>query len=411
MKGTVVKRESIEISAADYQLYWRDSEVPVLSKIKFGISYLNTTIRSLPPTSDQVSDSNWHEFDLLTGTENNGIYLGCLPHKQILREIARRFSLVPGDRKGLIVACVDYFELAGSGTFTEVATPSEFAEHNIDHHQLIMHDFNGGNGINHKLVLETLAKIKEYRDQQLPVYIHCKAGRSRSGLVAVLAVMQEMRSSDIIEIKQQGAQITLVHDHIKRLRKQLDVGKGKLQVGQDIVSNYFNIGEQSFTKPGYASATEETPSAYFKSAKFVSKVVQTNGFKSLMMYLAKNTSNDKACVQAISEFFDNLLIRGDASLYSQLFEAAFYNDKKREDGLSKFINSKPWHEAVERFTGIDDGRVERRRICMGLYDDIDKLIPKSIKAQLKAATKSTTPLEEVVRPTASAASGAGRVVT
>ena len=85
----------------------------------------------------------------------------------------------------MIVSCNEYSELGGDGILGGIVTPEEWK--GIDHHLLPWPDFSVH--IKDSLLLQTLDKMRLYVQQNRSIYLHCKAGRARSLMLAILHLL------------------------------------------------------------------------------------------------------------------------------------------------------------------------------------------------------------------------------
>ncbi len=365
----------LQITQSEYAPYWQTPCVSILKAARFGATYLNTTIRSTTPANEQERRDNaeWNSFDVLAGQVRNGIYLGCLPHTEMLSSLLGDYfpSLAQGQR-GLVVSCNDYFELAGSGALKTIVSPNQWRDNGVEHHHMLMTDFTAG--ISPPLVVEALAKIKSYRDQGLPVYLHCKAGRARSGMLAVLAIIQENPAQFCCYAADGVFDVNATYDKayasLVGARKQVTVGQDKADVAKAVLAQYFDPISQQFATPSYDAGDNTNPASHLQSAAFSKYLVQSSSYKSLMTYLSLDASASSKRTACILDFIQRL-VHGDTTCLGQLEEIAQSKDGERQDGLFAFSNANPWRESFTRGLGFaPSGKQERHALCCNLRDTV-----------------------------------------
>ena len=89
---------------------------------------------------------------------------------------------------GLVVSVVDYNEFVAypEPVVRPVVSPRHWKEKNVDHILLPMSDFKAN--ASNASIIATVKAMREYIQSGKAVYIHCKAGRSRSALLCAIYI-------------------------------------------------------------------------------------------------------------------------------------------------------------------------------------------------------------------------------
>jgi hypothetical protein len=124
-----------------------------------------------------------------------GLFLGVIPTKSSF--VGKFFSNTsddimqnikktnPNRPLGLIVSIVEPDELASKGFLgITMVSPLDWAAKNIKHTLVEMRDFSAD--VDHKKVITAILQMKETIEAGQSVYVHCKAGRSRSAMLCAI---------------------------------------------------------------------------------------------------------------------------------------------------------------------------------------------------------------------------------
>lgn len=121
-------------------------------------------------------------------------------------------------------------------------------------------------------------------------YIHCKAGRARSGMILLIyASWVKMKNMDITTITDTiiGNTMNDIIQNMKFWRKQVDIGSNKLLKAQEILK------ELLYNKNSITRVYPDNAIDYLMSDLFKNDVSQLSSFKKLLTYLAtlRDTQN------------------------------------------------------------------------------------------------------------------------
>ena len=169
-----------------------------------------------------------------------GLFLGVIPTQStiagtffsntpdsIIKDITQKNPEKP---LGLVVSIVEPDELAGAGfAGITMVSPQDWLANDIKHTLVNMRDFSAD--VDHKTVIQTILKIKEAIDNHQSVYIHCKAGRSRSAMLCAIFL------TVFIDNPMTQQKYTLPESilFLKNARKQLLIDRRKFSLAQKII--------------------------------------------------------------------------------------------------------------------------------------------------------------------------------
>ena len=110
-----------------------------------------------------------------------------------------------------------------------MVSPQDWLANDIKHTLVNMRDFSAD--VDHKTVIQTILKIKEAIDNHQSVYIHCKAGRSRSAMLCAIFL------TVFIDNPMTQQKYTLPESilFLKNARKQLLIDRRKFSLAQKII--------------------------------------------------------------------------------------------------------------------------------------------------------------------------------
>ncbi|MBA3536796.1 MAG: dual specificity protein phosphatase family protein [Tatlockia sp.] len=267
------------MSKSDYLSFFSLPEIGISDKVFFGVSHFFNRAKV------RVGCENYDE--ILHNSNNNGrLLLGQLPVDTFITDLLKELST-----KGLIVSCIEPYEGAGSSTVIDVIKPFAWQPAGIDHYHLPFIDFS--DEVNPVLALEALAKILEVYQDGGTVYIHCKAGRSRSPLIATLfmAILElKVNNQRKYDEETLGRLLRRKIAKLTTQRPQTSIDEEKINQGVKILKLYLQ-------NPALNLDLEE---AYTQSPGFFAKLTQAPHFKALW-YFAYNNSQYLACMQTIMD--------------------------------------------------------------------------------------------------------------
>lgn len=122
-----------------------------------------------------VQPSRWRWY---TRVDEN-LLLGALPFKSMVAELR-------AENVGGIVCCTEDFETKAA---YKGMGPTEWQDEQIHFHHVPMQDFTGS--ASRKNLHDAVGFIDRLAQQGRTVYVHCKAGRTRSATVAVCFLMHK----------------------------------------------------------------------------------------------------------------------------------------------------------------------------------------------------------------------------
>ena len=217
----------------------------------------------------------------------------------------------------LIVSVVESFELAGNGLIDKKTYPlEEWSKQGVRHVHLNMSDFSAK--VNYHEVAEVVKLMREYIEGGSSVYIHCKAGRSRSVMVCAIYLSVYGDGENLLP----GSKLEQVIDYITAKRKQVKMGLGKQEAIKQIVAQYEELLPKTSASTDYVNRAE-----YLASMAAKRQICKLLSFKALKIYAQqiqyeKFLSSMRNCkrTQYITELFDKILNANDDTWYVELEE-------------------------------------------------------------------------------------------
>lgn len=161
-----------------------------------------------------VATNGWDWWNQISiPSSNEKIFLGALP-------ISRKFAsndlttLTTEHNIGAVLSVVEPFEMNSPGSVLTPITANQWRHNGVQHKQLPTEDFKT---MSLDAIEDGVEFIRKCVKQELPVYIHCKAGRGRSALVLTCYL-----------IKYHGFTAEDAIKHIQKDRPQAKLEKAKL---------------------------------------------------------------------------------------------------------------------------------------------------------------------------------------
>lgn len=277
--------------------YYEINKPSVIKTSAYGISDKYNDAK----TSELLKDAP-RDYDLIA----HGIYLGRIP--------TDTFEL-PDVSVKLIISVVESFELAGNGLIGKNTYPlEEWAKQGIRHVHLNMPDFSAK--VNYQEVAEIIKLMREYIEGGSSVYVHCKAGRSRSAMVCA-GYLSVYGDGNNLPPQSDFEQVV---SYIKAKRSQVKMGLGKQEAIKKIVAQYEALLSKNLASTDYANQAE-----YLASAAAKNQICNLTSFKKLKIYAQqvqyeKTLSFMRTCYRTeyIQELFDKILNANDDAWYIEL---------------------------------------------------------------------------------------------
>uniref|UniRef100_A0A0N5CA69 Phosphatidylglycerophosphatase and protein-tyrosine phosphatase 1 n=1 Tax=Strongyloides papillosus TaxID=174720 RepID=A0A0N5CA69_STREA len=110
---------------------------------------------------------------------DDGLILGALPFKSMVEDLKK-------ENVGGVVCCTEPFELAISYNSMD---GDDWTKENIKFHNVPMTDFIGTTS--RKNIVDAVSFIEEVNNEGKSVYVHCKAGRTRSATIAMCYLVKK----------------------------------------------------------------------------------------------------------------------------------------------------------------------------------------------------------------------------
>jgi hypothetical protein len=283
---------------SDYLSFFSLPEIGISDKVFFGVSHFFNRAKVR---------AGWENYnEIVHSSDNKGrLLLGQLPVDTFITDMLKELSPY-----GLIVSCIEPYEGAGSASVIDVIKPFAWQQVGIDHYHLPFIDFS--DDVNPALALEALAKMLEVYQGGGTVYVHCKAGRSRSPLIVTLfMVILELNKNDR-RVYDEKILRRLLNKKIAKLttqRPQTSIDEDKVNLGVKILQLYLQ-------NPVLNLDLQEP---YTQSAKFFAKLTQAPHFKALW-HFAYNNAQYLADMQIIMDELYNEPLNVLAALNAMTYE-------------------------------------------------------------------------------------------
>lgn len=198
------------------------------SKISYGVTHFFNRARSY---------ADWESFSVIRAANDKQgeVLLGQITIDSFHNTLTKKLN------NGLVVSCNDCFELSGVGSLANVIPPHSWSYYNITHHHLPFTDFS--DNASPLLIIQTLQKMQEVHNNKEAIYIHCKAGRSRSAFLAslFLCITDQDIKQQLLNAKNDACIESIYMSSIQKLqqyRPQVGVGKDKIALGVGVLKKY-----------------------------------------------------------------------------------------------------------------------------------------------------------------------------
>lgn len=230
---------------------------------------------------------DWESFSVIkTATAGTGeVILGQIPilslHKPLIKKLAKQ---------GMVVSCTDHFELSGVGALSSTIPPYTWAYHNIDHQHLPFTD--AANNVDPILILQTLQKMLFVHQNNGAIYIHCKAGRSQSALLAALflCITDERLQQQLIKCRNKNEIAVILKnttESLKVLRTQVSVAPAQLALGVEVLKHYVTYWKDAHPEQHLFNVVAN-PNDKLKAYQALSVIAQSDEYKFVWDQAYKN---------------------------------------------------------------------------------------------------------------------------
>lgn len=276
-----------------------------------------------------------------------GLFLGRIPHKtpQIIIDFVNDVN--PTRPLGLVVSVVEKDELRGDGFLgAKMVKPTEWTQAGIEHHLISMVDFTHTVDIAESI--QTIKKIHDCIESGKAVYIHCKAGRSRSAMFCIIYMCCFLINPITKKNYTKEEALKLLKD----ARSNVDVGRKKMEMAQDIIDEF----QDNFNRQEMLSSKDKDRiDVILGSKKIKDKILLLPAVDALRLY--KINTNKEKLVKKSSE-------RG-----------------KRVDKILQLIqkpSSEEWF-----FTLLESKGIFQKFLTLGPSDDDEKNLRKQLINNLR----------------------------
>ncbi|MBA3662107.1 MAG: dual specificity protein phosphatase family protein [Gammaproteobacteria bacterium] len=206
------------------------------------------------------------------------IYLGQIPTVKLAEKLTNKIPNL-----SLVVSVVEPSEFTYK-TFPEASsmqTPAQWKALGVEHYLLATPDF--GAELPPPEVKQVIGMIKQYTDQNLDVYIHCKSGEGRSStLMAIYLLITKMRNKELTT----DAAIDETYQFIRAKRGQVHFREEHLNKIKEIVTYILSTPslDEAETPVIATQALLDRLDGYVATPDAKEKISQLISIKSLMIY-------------------------------------------------------------------------------------------------------------------------------
>lgn len=265
---------------------------------------------------------------------------------------------LPEDVK-LVVSVNSYQEVSGKGMLSEVLSPADLESQGRTHLFVHMPDFTADVAPG-DIIDATKSIRKQLEEEDGAVYIHCKAGRSRSAMLCAIY----LATYGGYEGEELEANLEDAINFIKRCRPQIDVDRDKVVKAREILG-IFATHDYSSSRSRSLPNFEVTDNEYEYLASFEGKnaVRQLTAFKELAAYATRIQKFVFGCQRTnhIRDFFNQILYSQDGRWYDDL--------KDRRGHIDLLLNANKGTSEK----GVAD-KAERERLVTNLTAAIQDLV-------------------------------------
>lgn len=242
------------------------------------------------------------------------------------------------DNVGMVVSVIAYQEMAGLGLSKSVITPQDWQNQGVDYIHVLMQDMTAE--ASEEDMLQACLQMKAFLDDpendDKVIYVHCKAGRSRSAtLVAVFLAMYGYAPG--IELSDdKEANFRNAYEYIKTKRPQVDVGENKAALGHRALTLFGSYNASD----AIAASKYRSREHYLSSLEAKDHIRQMTSFRALAEYATEIQYYIAQCKRTnhVRDFFSDILNSTDDSWYARLVngEGAIKNLLDANKGISEY---------------------------------------------------------------------------
>lgn len=259
----------------------------------FGVGLFMTQVRT-------TTTDTWKSWTKIT----NNLYLGKIP------SIAEANELHNTIHPRLVVSALEDFELAGVGLgiiTPNIQTASGWAKIGVEHHHVMVKDGHADDFPTAELTKAVRLILQKMNNNEV-VYVHCKAGRSRSATIVVLTLYFQMK------LQGDSPNIQEIYDYLKTVRPEVSLTSVEIANIKSTIALvethpellrpehlYYQIAQQSIGPDNIKMHI----SSYLSSMNGKADIAQLPTFKDLKYDALRNPAKADSTKKLLADIFES----------------------------------------------------------------------------------------------------------
>lgn len=350
----------------------------------FGVSRFYTEKKS----STENTGNLWRPWDKVA----DHLYLGKIPslssyiysmadqHEQLIDFIKKEKDSYP---LGMVVSVVDYFELAGHA----VVSPSCWEQKNIKHYLLPISDFTAN--VSNESVIAIIEEMKQCIESGKSVYVHCKAGRSRSAMICAIYLGIYGEKEGLI--LNEDEDIEKIEDYLIQKRPQVDLNEDQrkkaveiiriMKQEEKIIENNQNNNNNHLSNKNEVDKVnqinqsldlKESLNEILGSLSLKNAIIYFSSFKKLAIYACKNQGYVaySQSTEGVKAFFKNIYYATNSDWYVELLNS-------KQGPMQQFVDADPYTLYL-----WSSDKKERATLCEDFIKELNAYLAQALNCSL-----------------------------